>query len=243
MKSFAMLALALAHVGALAADEAALQRVLARVAEAGGPWCGRSSTLGEDGVRRCILRARVAGKSDSPPLAVQIMGVVAVTPALLAAVDEDQLAFVLSHEVAHLALGHARLRASQRAEPATAVEQALRAMQEAIGNPPPEGTPADPLAQELDADALGLALAVRAGYAATAAARLFDLAEQGRWPQGIRYPAHAERAQHARDMAQQLCRVADLPAMPAQPRLQPQPEYRLQEALQVRLPPAQCAGV
>lgn len=251
---------ALALVGLLsatpcarAADEATLQRVQARVSQAAGAWCGRSSTLGVDGVRRCLLQVKVVDSVRTGPFAGHLFGLILITRSLLDQLDEDTAAFVLAHEVAHLALGHAKLKlAGAASAPATgAVQQALRAMEASIGNLPPEGTPEDPKLQELDADALGLLLSMRAGYPATAGVRFFkDLQSlpglpQGTWHKDGTHPPIETRAAALRQHARAFCRLLgeQKPLIPAESRLQPQPDYRLQEALAATVPQPQCTDL
>jgi hypothetical protein len=125
---------------------------------------------------------------------------------LVEALDEATLAVVVGRKLARLVLGHVR--------PAG-----------------PEGLPA----QVLDADALGLVLAMRAGYPASAGARLFESVhglpgwEAG---SGSTHPAPAERAAALREVARQACARlgAGRPLLPAQERLLPLDQHRRDEA-------------
>lgn len=227
MKALATLVLALAAGAggsAHAADSATLARVHERLALAAGPWCDRAAELGTDGQRRCTLRVLVVEAEQAN--AAQFADTVLLLRPLLEALDEPTLAVALGHEIAHLVLGHGRRRL-------------------AAGHP---DTPADPKAQELDADALGLLLAMRAGYPATAGARLFESVPHlpGWGPASdATHPAPPDRAAALREVARQACATlaAGAPLMPQPVRLLPLAEHRRDEALAApgaRPPDAVC---
>ena len=227
--------------GARAADAAVFERVHQRLSLAAGPWCDRSSELGVDGQRRCRLRVKVFDDAAiAKANAMQMFDAVALTRPMLERLDEAELAVVLGHEIAHLALGHARQRlAAAAAAAAPEQRRALGLMDDWIKASTPEGhpdTPVDPREREFDADALGLLLAMRAGYPAAAGERLFQRAATALpgWEAAASasHPAPAERAGALRRHAERWCALiaAGEPLLPTELRLLPLAGYRQQEA-------------
>lgn len=234
---------------AWAADEAQLHEVHARLSLAAAPWCGKATELRADGRRRCTLPVTLLPAGQSAQ-ALQLFSSVAVTASLLRALDADELAVVVGHEIAHFVLGHGRARSRQLtpAQPGYPVLDVL------LGNmPQPHAdTPTEGPAQELDADALGQLFALRAGYAPLAAARLFAQAPQrlAGWQDAAAgsasHPPTPERAQALAARAEALCQRlrAGQPLLPAEERLLPAEDYRREEAAAEPLPPVSaCAGV
>ena len=235
-----------------AADEPMLARVQARISLAAAAWCDRAAELGVDGTRRCVLDVKSIDDGVAPAAhAIQFSSSIALTRSILVSLDEDALAVVLGHEVAHLVLGHgllrvrqelARLPPSQR-EPASAQAQlALQGLLESSQPAPHPQTPTDPRAQEFDADTLGLVFAVRAGYAAYAGARFFGRAASALpgWARGngTTHPSLPARARALAALAAVLCQALKdgKPLLPNEERLLPQAEHRREEARAARLP-------
>lgn len=237
---------------AAAADEATLKRVQARVSRAAGPWCGRAADVGADGIRRCRLRVSVIDDGARPAAnALQLAATVGVTRSMLHALDEDELAFMLGHEVAHLALGHGllKLQGVMRERPFAQADartvEGLRSIEAVLSSSGPgfhPDTPVEGPLQEFDADALGIVFATRAGYEARAAQRMFERAGESLpgWERatGATHPSPADRAEAARRAAQTLCAGwrESRRLMPAHERLLPQEDYRRDEAATVGLP-------
>jgi len=214
---------------AQAADELVLARVQERISLAAAPWCDRAAELGIDGVRRCVLDVKFIDDGSAPAAhAIQFSSSIALTRSMLISLDEDALAIVLGHEVAHLVLGHGVLRMRQELAPTQPA-------------PHPQ-TPTDPRAQEFDADALGLVFAVRAGYAAHAGARFFERAASASpgWARrnGTTHPSLPARARALAALAAVLCQALNegKAPLPTEERLLPQAEHRREEARAARLP-------
>lgn len=237
-RAAALALLALAAAPAQAADDATLERVQQRLALAAGPWCDRVAELGADGLRRCTLKLHVVETGGAN--AAQFFDAVYLLRPLLAGVDEAELAVVLGHEIAHLVLAHARQRLRVLLAAAPAEQRAglepLASLHRSLQSDVHPQAPAEPHDQEFDADALGLVLAMRAGYPASAGANLFER-KVGRLPgwepdASPTHPAAAERAARLRRVAQRACAAiaAGEPLMPAEERLLPVAEYRRDEA-------------
>lgn len=249
-----LLALSLAFTRpAQAADEAALKRVVARLSLAAAPWCGRSTTLLPDGRRVCTLRVGLFKSPVDTPVAAQLLDMVVISRGMLAGLSEDELAVVVGHEFAHLALAHGRLRSEAAIAagggPPAESRHLVRSMLESVGNPPHPEAPTVPREQESDADALGLLLAMRAGYQARAGAALFanDLLTRHAWSHavGATHPPMPERSAALLARAQALCGVLARGGalMLPESRLEPQPDYRRDEALKATLPATDCGGL
>jgi Zn-dependent protease with chaperone function len=243
-----LLCLALLLPGRLAqaADEALLKRVVARVAQAAAPWCGRSTALRSDGVRVCTVRVSVIEDRQPQEEAAQFLGFVVVTRSLLKTLDEDELAFVVGHEFAHLALAHGYLRAQARQPAGTPLPASVLHLLEAVGSAPHEQAPKGQRDQEREADALGLLFVMRAGYSAQAGERFFG-GSLGRNATTMHteeqtHPPMAERARAMGKLAAALCArvAAGQPLLLPEERLLPAPSYRLEEALAAVLPAADC---
>lgn len=159
MRSLLLLLMAAWLAGqASAADREALHRVTERLQMAAAPWCDRLAEIGPDGRRRCTVPMRVMDAGDLRN-AMAFLGNHYVTDAMLALLDEDELAHVLGHELAHTVLAHATV--TLRRDPA--LHKLLPLVE--IGLPlPHDEAAATPHEQELDADALGLYFAGLAGY-------------------------------------------------------------------------------
>jgi hypothetical protein len=145
-------------------------------------------------------------------------------------------------------LGHGRQRLRGAGAQAVALDDLLKSVQ-----PPPHAdAAADPLAQEFDADALGLLLAMRAGHPAAAAMRLFRrIGTLPSWEgsaASATHPAPAARVAALAHHAAQGCRLlaGGQALLPTEPRLLPPAEYRQMEAREApesRPPGKVCAGV
>jgi len=181
--------------------------------------------------------------------AAQMLGVVGITRSLLDALTEDEVAFVLGHEYAHLALGHGHFRARAKQAEGKPLPAGAQSMFEGVGNPPHEQTPREPLDQEADADAMGLLFAMRGGYEAQGAQKFFESVRTrgATWKHAgtATHPATADRSATLRKLAVKLC--ADVtngrPLILQEERLLPPSDYRREEAIAAPLPAVNCTGV
>lgn len=213
----------------LARVDAALRRVAA-------PWCGRLAELDKQGERRCTVSFDSLGAAGVGN-AFAMFGMTFITDELLAALSVDELAAVMGHELAHLVLGHGvfTLR-RQQAEAPSDDASLLLSLAESAGVEPHAQTPADPRAQELDADTLGLVFAGMAGYDVrrgaalwrTAARRIPGWSSHG----SASHPGDARRLANAQGVATAFCRAAatSRPPWPATERLLPTYELSRDEA-------------
>lgn len=169
-----VLAAAAAAAGAATREE--LLVVQDRLQAAAAPWCERLSERAADGTKRCTIKLAVA---DVPGLvnAMAAFGGAWITEAMLPHLSEDDLALVMSHEFAHLLLGHSLQRLRDR-DPTDPQRRALLTWAERSNVPPHDDTPTDPIQQELDADELGLYLAGLAGYPVRELANFWALRAQ-----------------------------------------------------------------
>lgn len=222
-------------------DLARVETALSRVA---APWCGRLAALDAQGQRRCTVSFESLGPAGAGG-AFALLDMTHITDELLAVLSIDELAAVMGHELAHLVLGHGlfKLRQQQALAPNEMRDMAL-SLAERVGVEPHEHTPADPRAQELDADTLGLVFAGMAGYDVrrgaalwrTAAARIPGWTAHG----GATHPADARRLANATQAATAFCRAAaaSRPPWPAEERLLPAYELSRDEALRLLDPTA-----
>jgi len=234
-----------------AATDVDLDRVNAKLRQAGAPWCGKLAELDADGRRRCVIKSENWGTAGAAN-AYAFFGGTSITGELLAALSEAELAMVLGHEFAHLVLSHQLhfMRMAAASKPG-GTDAMLLPVVEQYQLEPHEDTPADPKAAELDADKLGLFFAGLAGYPVQQMALLWrDKANRlPGWENGqsnATHPSLAQRSRASRAAASEFCRLLrrGQALVPAEPRLQPRYELSLDElkALQKTVDAAQVCG-
>lgn len=236
------LLLTLLSVGLIATAHTATQDDLTRVEDGlrrvAAPWCGRLAVLDANHQRRCTVAFKRLGPLGAGN-ALAFLDMTAITDELLAPLTTDELAAVMGHELAHLVLGHAlvRLRQQQASMPDEMVSMMVSILEQSSVEPP-EHTPADPRAQELDADTLGLVFAGLAGYDVRRGAALWRTAAQRipGWSThgGTTHPDDATRLANARAQAESFCRAvaASRPPWPTVERLLPAYELSRDEISQ-----------
>jgi Zn-dependent protease with chaperone function len=238
----ARLLLTLLSAGLVATAGAATQQDLARVEadlrRVAAPWCGRLAELDAQGRRHCTVPFESFGSAGAGN-AFAFLGKAGITDELLTVLSVDELAAVMGHELAHLVLGHGlfRLRQQLAAAPGAPGNQFLPLLEQSSVEPHSQ-TPADPRAQELDADTLGLVFAGMAGHDVrrgaalwrTAARRVSGWAAHG----SATHPDTVRRLANATAVADAFCRAAaaSRPPWPAAERLLPAYELSRDEARQ-----------
>lgn len=134
------------------------------------------------------LHRAIVVEGDDLQAVAFLGGTVAVTEALARAFDDDELAFSVAHEMAHVDLRHTVDR--------TVMEDVVR---EAAGGSTARAESALSIEDrrlEMEADRFGALYAVRAGYSLSAATRaLRKLQDQGGPEADARHPEYGERTQ------------------------------------------------
>jgi Zn-dependent protease with chaperone function len=174
-------------VSASASPAQRFAAVAARVEPVAEQLCRSLRRGGQGGPSRCDITIAVDTRPDLPPNALQTVDpqgrpYVIFTAALIEdARNADELAFVLGHEAAHHIAGHIPRRQQQ----ATAGALLAGALAHASGLTPDEVRQAQSIGAEiaarqysqefeLEADALGAEIALRAGFDPVRGAAFFD---------------------------------------------------------------------
>ena len=189
------------------------QRVAARVVPAGEGLCREENPGAPAGW--CQYRIGLDTDPGMPPNAYQTIGedgrpVVVMGVSLLAEMQsDDEIAFVLAHEMGHQIAGHLPRQAQQRVLGAMIVGGLVAAAGEAYGVPASEDAMRQAMdvgatiggrsysqSYELEADTVGAYVAARAGYDPERGAAIFErpaLANPGGPPLLTSHPGSAER--------------------------------------------------
>lgn len=209
-------------------------RVVARVEPAGEGLCREENPNAPSGW--CRFRIALDEDPGKPPNAYQTEGpdgsplVVVGTPLLAEMRSDDEIAFVLSHEMSHHIAGHLPKRAQQQALGALIMGGLVAAAGDAYGMPASQSTIEQAMdvgaalgarsysqTYELEADTLGAYVAARAGYDPERGALIFGrpaLADPGGPPLLASHPGSAQRQATVAGVATEIRRQQALGLVP-----------------------------
>lgn len=218
-------------VGRTARDFA---RVAPRVEAAGESFC--RAELPNQPPAYCDFRVRLDGDPDMPPNAYQSVGgdgrpeVVIGTKLLAEMQSDDELAFVLGHEMGHRIAGHIDKQRQQQVFGALVMGGLVAAASSAYGTAPSEdairqamdvggyvGARAYSQSYELEADTLGVYVTARAGYSPERGADIFGrpaLANPGGPAILVSHPASTQRQAVVAEAAAEVRRQRALGLQP-----------------------------
>ncbi len=221
----------LARAGGSPRDSSDFRRVVARVEPAGEAFCRAEAPSAPPAW--CDFRIRLDTDPSMPPNAYQSEGrdgrpnVTLVATLLPEMQSDDELAFVLSHEMSHHIAGHIPKQARQQmlgalvlgglvaatGDPVTGAPASEQAIQRAMDIGAYVGARSYSQSYELEADTLGAYIAARAGYDPERGAQIFlrpALANPGGPPILASHPGSAQRQATVAAVAAEIRRQQSL---------------------------------